>query len=154
MIVAVDGQDVPHSEDLPRLVARHAPGTQVKLAVVHDRQKRDVDVTLAALKEDGARADSSSQSPTAGPADRTSALGIGVTEEDGHVIVSRVASDGPSDGKLRPGDVIEEIGGQRVASASDLAGKVHASAAGKPILLRVKRGDQSQYVAIDAGSSR
>ena len=47
VIVAVDGQDVPHSEDLPRMVARHAPGTQVKLAVLHDRQKRDVDVTLA-----------------------------------------------------------------------------------------------------------
>jgi serine protease Do len=154
VIVAVDGQDVPHSEDLPRLVARHAPGTQVKLAVVHDRQRRDVDVTLAPLKEDGAREDSSSQSPSAGPVDRTSALGISVSEEDGHVIVARVASDGPSDGKLRPGDVIEEIGGQRVASASDLAGKVHASAAGKPILLRVKRGDQSQYVAIDAGSKR
>jgi len=67
-------------------------------------------------------------------------------------VVARVASDGPSDGKLRPGDVIEEIAGQRVASASDLASKVKASAAGKPILLRVKRGEQSQYVAIDPSS--
>jgi serine protease Do len=149
VIVSVDGQDVPHSEDLPRLVARHAPGTQVKLAVLHDRQKRDVDVTLAALKEEGEHADSSSQSPSASPADRSSALGIGVAEEDGHVVVARVAGGGPSDGKLRPGDIIEEIGGQRVASASDLATKVHASTARQPILLRVKRGEQSQYVAID-----
>ncbi len=149
VIVAVDGQDVPHSEDLPRLVARHVPGSQVKLAVVHDRQKRDVDITLAALKEEGEHADSSPQTPNAGPADRSSALGIGVAEEDGHVVVARVAGDGPSDGKLRPGDVIEEVGGQRVTSAGDLANKVHAASAGKPILLRVKRGDQSQYVAID-----
>jgi serine protease Do len=154
VIVSVDGQDVPHSEDLPRLVARHAPGTQVKLAVIRDHQKRDVDITLAALKEDGEHADSSSAAPSAGPADRTSALGIGIAEDDGHVVVARVASDGPSDGKLRPGDVIEEIAGQRVASASDLAARVKASAAGKPILLRVKRGEQSQYVAIDPSSKR
>jgi serine protease Do len=151
VIVAVDGQDVPHSEDLPRLVARHAPGTQVKLAVMHDRKKRDVDVTLAALKEEGEHAEADPGQPAAGPSERTSALGIGVAEEDGHVVVARVKSDGPSDGKLRPGDVIEEIGGQRVTTASDLAAKVHAAAAGKPILLRVKRGDQAQYVAIDAG---
>jgi serine protease Do len=152
VIVAVDGQDVPHAEDLPRLVARHAPGTQVKLGVVRERQKRDVDVTLAALKEDGDHADPGSQSSGASPADRTSTLGIGVAEEDGHVVVARVASGGPSDGKLRPGDVIEEVGGQRVAGASDLASKVRAAGQSKPILLRVKRGDVAQYVAIDTSS--
>jgi|CZKU01.1.fsa_nt_gi serine protease Do len=153
VIVAVDGQDVPHTEDLPRLVARHAPGTQVKLAVFHERQKRDVDVTLSALKDDGEHADSSPQESSDGAADRATALGIAVAEDDGHVVVSRVASDGPSDGKLRPGDVIEEVAGQRVVSASDLTAKVRVatSASGHaPILLRVKRGDQMQYVAIDA----
>jgi serine protease Do len=156
VIVAVDGQDVPHSEDLPRLVARHAPGTQVKLAVLHGRQEHDVDVTLAAMKDEGEHADVSPQGANESNADRTSALGIAIAEEDGHVIVARVASDGPSDGKLRPGDVIEEIAGQRVVNASDLVAKVHAAAttsSGQPILLRVKRGDQTQYVAIEPRTS-
>jgi serine protease Do len=154
VIVAVDGQEVPHSEDLPRLVARHSPGTQVKLAVMRDRQKRDVDVTLAALKDDGERAETGSQEPNAGPVDRTSALGIAVAEDGGHVVVARVASDGPSDGKLRSGDVIEEIGGQRVSSPSDLSAKVKASASGKPILLRIRRGEQAQYVAVDPSNRK
>jgi serine protease Do len=154
VIVSVDGQDVPHSEELPRMIARHAPGTQVKLGVIHEHQKREVDVTLAALKDEAERAESGAEAPSANPADRTSSLGIGVTEEDGHVVVSRVVSDGPSDGKLRPGDVIEEIGGQRVLNASDLANKVRAVGAGKPVLLRIKRGDQSQFVAIDTSSKR
>jgi serine protease Do len=149
VIVSVDGQDVPHSEDLPRLVARHAPGTQVKLAVFHERQKHDVAVTLAALKDDGDHADATPQESSDGASDRASALGIAVAEEDGHVVVARVASDGPSDGKLRPGDVIEEVGGQRIAGAGELASKVRAAAAGQPILLRVKRGDQMQFVAIE-----
>ncbi len=149
VIVALDGQDVPHSEDLPRLVARHAPGTQVKVTVLHERQKRDVDVTLAALKDEGDKSESSRESSSSEPGNHSSSLGIGVEEEDGKVIVARVASDGPADGKLRPGDVIEEVGGQKVGSASELATKVHASAAGKPVLLRIQRGQGSLYVAID-----
>jgi serine protease Do len=152
VILAVDGQEVPHAEDLPRLVARHAPGTQVKLAVLHERQKRDVDVTLAAMTDDEHANTPPQESNDPGAADHASTLGIAVAEEGGHVVVSRVASDGPSDGKLRPGDVIEEIGGQRVASTAELreqVAKIHAGA-GQPILLRVKRGDQMQYVAIDA----
>ena len=71
-------------------------GESVKLTVLHDKQKRDVDVTLAALKEEGDKGESSSSDdgPSAVPQGRTSALGIGVQEEDGHVIVGRVASGG------------------------------------------------------------
>jgi S1-C subfamily serine protease len=60
-----------------------------------------------------------------------------------------VAPDGPADGKLRQGDVVEEVNHQAVASAKDLAAKVHSAPQDKPVLLRVKRGDQSRYVAID-----
>ncbi|HZU84151.1 MAG TPA: trypsin-like peptidase domain-containing protein, partial [Polyangiaceae bacterium] len=31
VIVAVDGQDVPHAEELPRMIAQHKPGAHVKL---------------------------------------------------------------------------------------------------------------------------
>jgi serine protease Do len=154
VIVSVDGQDVSHSEELPRIVARHAPGTKVRLGVLHDKHQRDAEVTLASIKEEGSRDVPSSQEPNSAPTDHPTALGIAVSEEDGHVIVGRVAPDGPSDGKLRVGDVIEEIGGQRVTSASDLSAKVRGLGAGKPVLLRVKRGDQSQYVAIDTSGKR
>ncbi|HEX3770895.1 MAG TPA: Do family serine endopeptidase [Polyangiaceae bacterium] len=157
VIVSVDGQDVPHSEDLPRLVARHAPGTAVDLAIYHEGKKHDVSVTLAALKDEGAdRSDGAAQDSTDAPNDRSSALGIAVSEEGGRVVVARVQSDGPSDGKLRPGDVIEEVGGQKVASAADLTGKVHGAVQAsptQPILLRVKRGDQMQFVAISPRAS-
>ncbi|MGH7269737.1 MAG: PDZ domain-containing protein, partial [Polyangiaceae bacterium] len=81
--------------------------------------------------------------------EHASSLGIRVGEEDGNVVVASVASDGPSDGKLKAGDIIEEVGGQHVTSASDLAAKVHAASSDRPVLLRVKRGDQSQFVAVE-----
>jgi serine protease Do len=149
VIVSIDGQEIVRSEDLPRRVARHAPGITVKLGVLHERQKRDVDVTLALLKDDkGGDEHGAKGSLDAAPSEHSS-LGISVAEEDGQVIVSHVANDGPADGKLRAGDIIEEVAGQRVTSANDLVSRVHAAPAGKPVLLRVKRGEQSMFVGIE-----
>ncbi len=153
VIVAIDGADVPRSEDLPRLVARHTPGTHVHLTVMRDKKSRDVDVTLSALKDEGSSSAQPTQGPNGGSGQSSPSLGIGVGDADGHVVVERVAPDGPADGKLRPGDVIEEIDHSPVTSAADLASKVHASRADRPVLLRVKRGDQSRYVAIERGRS-
>jgi serine protease Do len=154
VILSVDGQEVSRSEELPRIVARHAPGSHVKLSVLHDRQRRDVDVALATLKdEEGSRSGQLQPSPGGRP-ERGSALGITVGEEDGHAVVERVAPDGPSEGKLRPGDVIEELNNQPVASADDLAAKVRAVPSDKPLLLRVRRGDQARYVAIDRSAQK
>jgi serine protease Do len=149
VIVGVDGQDVSHAEDLPRMVARHAPGTQVKVTFLRDKQKHDVQISLAALSDEDKTSSESEQGPNVSPGEKSSALGIGVGEEDGHVVVQRVAPDGPSDGKLRPGDVIEEVDHQAVTGAGDLAAKVKAAPTNRPLLLRVRRGDQSRYVAVE-----
>ena len=150
VVMSVEGQDVPHSEDLPRMVAGHAPGAQVRLAIWHDRKQRDLTVALAALETRGATGDVPQPSGAADPGAKSSTLGIGVTDVEGHVVVARVAPDGPADGKLRRGDVIEEIDQQPVSSAADLSTKVKAGGgASKPLLLRVRRGDQSRYVAIE-----
>jgi serine protease Do len=148
VIVSVDGQTVAHSEDLPRMVAPHHPGTQVKLGVLHDRQTRDVAVTLGALKEDGERASQPRRGERSAP-NTQSSLGIAVADEDGQAVVRRVDPDGPADGKLRPGDVIEEIDHQPVAGAAELSAKLRATPGDKPVLLRVKRGEQSRFVAIE-----
>jgi serine protease Do len=154
VIVTVDGQDVPHSEELPRMVAQHRPGSQLRLKILRDRQSREVDVALAELSEPGEEPTGSrSQGPGSQPGS-PSTLGLSVTEEGGQVIVRRVAPDGPAQGKLRPGDVIESVNQQPVAGANDLASKVQAAAADRPVLLRVKRGDQSRYVAIERGGQK
>jgi len=148
VILAVDGQDVPRSEELPRMIARHAPGSHVKLAVFHDHQRRDLDVALMALKDEETSESGSAQGPSSGSTQH-STLGIAVDEQDGHVVVERVLPDGPAAGKLRPGDVIDEVNAQPIHHANDLAAKVHGAPADKPVLMRVRRGDQSRYVAIE-----
>jgi serine protease Do len=148
VIVGLDGQDVGHSFDLPRMVARHAPGTDVKVTFVRNKEKRTVDMALATLKDEGDQSSNVEPSPSQSGADKSATLGIAIGEEDGRVVVERVAPGGPSDGKLRPGDVIEEIDHQPVTGSSDLTTKVRAAPTDKPVLLRVRHGDQSRYVAI------
>jgi serine protease Do len=152
VVLSIDGQPVTHSEDLPRLVAMHRPGTQVKLSVLHDKQPHDVGVTLVALEEKAERAARSESGPSVEPGARSSAMGVTVAEQDGKVVVTAVSPEGPADGKLRPGDVIEELNHQPVAGADDLSAKIRASAADKPLLLRVRHGEGSRYVAIERAS--
>jgi serine protease Do len=152
VIVSVDGQDVPHSEDLPRMVAPHQPGTQVRVGVWHDRKLTDKSLTLVSLKDEGAR----SEATPPGPAESipaSSSLGIAVADDDGKVVVARVMTDGPADGKLRRGDVIEEMDHAPVASGSDLVAKIKAAPLDRPVLLRVRHGDQARYVAIGRGAA-
>ena len=150
VILSVDGTPVAHSEELPRLVALHHPGTQVKLGILHDRKTRDVNVTLVAI-QDRTAGDAASTGPVSESSTGASGLGIAVSDADGQVVVERVLPDGPADGKLRRGDVIEEIDHQPVTSAAVLSAKLHAAAGDKPVLLRVKHGEQSRFVAIDKG---
>jgi serine protease Do len=147
VIVSVDGQEVPHSEELPRMIATHKPGSHVRLSVLRDKQTRDIDVPLAALEEKNEGGGAQSQN-SGGDQGSSSGLGLGVADEGGQVIVQSVSPDGPADGKLRPGDVIESVNQQPVTSTGDLAVKVRATPADKPVLLRVKRADQSRYVAL------
>jgi serine protease Do len=150
-ITAVDGHDVAHAGDLPRMIAQHEPGTRVKLTVVHEGRSHDVDVTLDALqKEEHAEA---TPPPAAQSAERAKALGIAVGDADGHAVVERVNPNGPADGKLRSGDVIEEVNQQAVTSASDLADKVKHAPTDRPVLLRVKRGEQSMFVAVERSTA-
>ena len=151
VIVAVDGQNVPHSEDLPRMVAQHKPGTRVKVTVLREKQSRDFDVTLATMEESNERAEDQPQGSHLGRGS-SSQLGFGVDDEDGQVVVRHVAPDGPAQGKLRAGDIVQSVNQQPVTSASDLSTKVHASPSDKPVLLQVKRGDQTHYVAIERAS--
>jgi serine protease Do len=153
VIVSVDGQDVAHSEDLPRMIAPHHPGTVVKLGLVRDKHALDAAVTLIALKDDGERGADSHAGPTTEPGATSSALGFSLADEDGEAVVQKVAPDGPADGKLRSGDVIEEVDHQAVKSASEVAAKLRAVRGDKPVLLRVRRGDQSRYVAIDRAAA-
>jgi serine protease Do len=153
VITAVDTTSVPHAQDLPRLVARHAPGSHVKLTVMHDKASKTVDVTLAQLqdtKQNGGDEDGDDPA-AAGPMTPAASGGIGVqlaTGRDGSAIVARVSSNGAAAEALKPGDVLVEVNHQAVTGPEDAAAKIRSAAPGDSLLFKILRQGQPRYAAV------
>ncbi|HRI62717.1 MAG TPA: Do family serine endopeptidase [Polyangium sp.] len=150
VITQVDGVDVPSSQDLPRMVARHAPGTKVNVNVLRKGETKTFVVTLAAIADEGAKADSSN-SPT------LDNRGIGAEladAPDGNgAIVRRVRPGSTASEALKPGDVIVEVGQVRVKNASDAAEQIERATKKGSVLLRVERDGKGRYVAIEPSNT-
>ena len=129
------------------MVASHAPGAHVKLGVLRDKQHRASRRDARSAERRARRARRANKA-----AERTSSARRSASRSrthGGHAVVERVSPDGPADGKLRRGDVIEEVNRKPVTSASDASAQLRAAKDGQPVLLKVKRGDQSRFIAIE-----
>jgi len=150
IITAVNGTDVLHAEELPRLVARNAPGTRIKLGVMRNGKLVELTAILDTLVDNdedeeggGGRAPST---PVPAPKGK-----LGVVLEDangGGARIRAVAPQSPVAGQLTAGDVVLEADRKPVRNAAEFAKIVDTAAAGKMLLLRVKRGPMTQYVAV------
>lgn len=163
VILAVDQTEVPAAHDLPRIVASHAPGTNVTLKVMHDKQVHPVTVTLDTLKDeaptdaddddDGSVGQGVAPGGDRGAATRRAPAALGLQVEDAPngvgALVRRVSPNGPADGELAPGDVVTEVNHQRVGSAADVERLVKSS--GPTLMLKVERNGQARFVGIEKG---
>lgn len=153
VITAVDGQEVPRSDDLPRLVARHTPGSKIKLAYVRAGAKKELDATLDSLAPEAEDEDEGPPPRPAPPPASPTANKLGVLfDGTGSAIGARVkavAPDSASAGQLAPGDLIVELDRQPIKSSDELAKKVETMAPGRVVLLKVRRGPESvRFVAV------
>jgi serine protease Do len=126
----------------------------VTLTVLRDGKERTLSATLEELPSGSQAAVRESGSDEEGgalglgveplPRDRARALGL----EDGTgLLVASVASGSPAaDAGFRRGDVIEEVNGSPVESASAL--REAATGSGRPALVLVRRGDQPLYLTL------
>jgi serine protease Do len=148
LIMRIDQAPVARAEDLPRIVARHQPGTKVKVEIRRERVTRTIDVSLDEVRDEQG-GPSSGSAPAPGAA---SPKGIGVQLSDvagQGVVVARVLPGSAADGELEPGDVIVEINRAPVSRAADVVSRIGATPPGTPILLKVTRQNKTRFVAIE-----
>ncbi|MGH8031347.1 MAG: DegQ family serine endoprotease [Luteimonas sp.] len=163
VIRSVNGAAVDQSSDLPPIVGAMAPGTRVQLGILRDGQPREVTVTLTQLDEtllagtagrptpDAPRAPASRSANPLGligqdldanarrQADLQAGEGVGIARVDG--LAAREAG-------LRPGDVILRVGSAEVDSATKLDRELAKVRIGQTVMLLVRRGSASQFVAV------
>jgi len=147
LILKVDNDDVTTGTQLPRLVARNAPGSRVSITYRRDGKETTVPVQLEALTSDSKGIERGQPGrPSRGTAPQ---FGLSLTPHaGGGVQVDSVSGD--IAGKLMRGDVILSVDGKRVTSPQQVSqGLAAARAAKRPALLQVKRQDQTMFVAVD-----
>jgi serine protease Do len=150
VIASLDGTPVPTSEDLPRIVARHAPGSRSKLEILRNGKRQTVDVTLDELKEETARADAPQASPPGTSAPQGLGIEIGESpQRKGEVIVGRVVPGGAADGQLLPGDVILEVNRSPVHRTEDVVARTRETPTGSPVLFKIRREGKSRFAAVE-----
>ncbi len=154
VVEALNGTAVENPRDLSRSIAAYGPNKQVTLTVWRDGADKTIPVTLGTLP-----GDKEARTEDAAQQDKTEMSSLGLTlipstivpggSKDG-VTVAEVDQDGiAAQHGLSVGDVILEANGKPLAKPSDLkTALVTAKQVGKPVLLRVKSGDNVRYLAL------
>ncbi|WP_133479953.1 DegQ family serine endoprotease [Cognatilysobacter segetis] len=163
VIRAVNGRPVNDSADLPPLIGALPPKSRAQVTLVRDGRTVQLPVVLDALGPSGdGEAAGNDDAPAAPAAEATrSTLGIGVQDLGAAerqklglragegVRITRIDGVPARDAGLQPGDVILQVGRTAVGSAAALARAVSALPRGQAVMLLVRRGSATQFVAVD-----
>ncbi|WP_313251565.1 DegQ family serine endoprotease [Stenotrophomonas sp.] len=165
VIRSVNGTEINSSSDLPPLIGAMAPGSKVRMGILRDGRARDITVTLSELAEDAQGA-----APAPGAADEAKPqvganallgldvadltaperrqLGLGANEG---VRITRVNSQAGREAQLAPGMVVLQVGRTPVGSVAALNRELAGYKKGDVVMLLVRAGANSAFVAIRAG---
>jgi serine protease Do len=162
VITAVNGETVKDARELARTIGGLAPGSSVKLNVLHKGQDKVVNLTLGQLPNQvEAKADNDNDNGDKGGATRgTDVPKLGMTVapansvagagKDGVVVTEVDPKSAAAERGFKEGDVILEVGGKSVTNAGDVREAINAARNDNKntVLMRVKSGGSSRFVAV------
>jgi serine protease Do len=152
VITAVNGHAVKDAHDLAKQIGSMTPGTTVKLTIWRKGEEKSVSLTLGELPKSREALATTPDSDATGASLPKLGLSLAPAGSGSEgVIVTDVDPNGPaSEQGLKTGDVILEVGGSKVATASDVRNAIgEAQKNGKrAVLMRVKSDNMTKFVAI------
>jgi len=164
LILKFDGKDVKEMRDLPRIVAETDIGKTVDVLVLRNGKRKTFRVNIARLEEsdqtENVQGSHPSNPESAAP---SSVLGLSLSKltpelrsqfkidssVDGVVVVGVDFGSNAAE-KVRKGDVIIAVSGERVKTPEQVINQVkkHEAASNKPILLLLNRGGEQTFRSI------
>jgi serine protease Do len=161
VITAVNGDEVKDARDLAKKIGALPPKAAVKLTVLHKGAEKTVSLTLGELpnsrearansddNEDNTGADIGKLGLTLAPAARVAGAG-----SDGVVVTGVDAGGAAAERGFATGDVILEVAGKSVSTPGDVRHAIAGAKTGgkRTVLLRVKKGENSRFVALPIGN--
>ena len=161
VITKVNGEIVKDARELARTIGGLAPGTAVKLNVLHKGEDKTVNLTLGQLPNSlEAKADTDKGGATRGTevpklgltlAPASTVAGAG---KEGVVVTDVDPKSAAAERGFKEGDVILEVAGRSVSSPADVRSALEAARTDKKssVLMRLRTGDASHYVAVPLGN--
>ena len=151
VILAINGQKVERSAELPPLVANVKPGTKATFDIWRKGSRKKITVTVGEFK--GTKVASA-----AGHGGNNGRLGLAVrpltsgeqqqSQIDGGLVVENAGGPAAAAG-IQQGDVILAVNGNPVTSVAQLRALV--ARAGKHVALLIQREDAKIFVPVDLG---
>jgi serine protease Do len=165
IIVKADGRPVSSSAELPRIITAIKPGTRIVLQVWRKGASKDVNVTVAELKEDDG-AKPARRAPAGKDKEKAKPNRIGLVLSDlseeqkkeldikNGVGVEEIS--GTARGDIQSGDVILALISRgatiEAKSAEQLNAQIGKAEKGSSVTLLLRRGERQFYATIKLGS--
>jgi len=158
IILSYDGQVLMQASDLPPLVSMTKPGTRVPVQILRDGKKQTIEVAIGEMPRDQHAVDNSQGNAAAQSG--ANALGLTVQTLDSDtrqqlglqpgqgVAISNVSGEVAAQAGLQQGDVILMVNQQKIGSVAAFRDATRDVKAGSTVLLLVRRGNQSSFVAL------
>ncbi|MGO1003693.1 Do family serine endopeptidase [Lysobacter sp. CA196] len=168
VVRSVNGTPVYDSSDLPPLIGNLPPGSKARLGVFRAGKTIELVVAVNELNVDGALAsgDAAGQGDDAGPSrEGGNVLGLVAQEVDpaarqrlglkpGEGVVVRDPGEAASEAGVRPGDVVVAVGRNPVGSVAALTRALAEIKSGQVAMLLVRRGGQTQFIAVETSAEK
>jgi serine protease Do len=155
VITTVDGAAIHDARELARHIGTMAPGTSVKLGLIHQGQEKTVTLTLGTLPNEK-QADATPQNQREVPDSDVPKLGLTLAPASKVQVVTAVADGGvAADHGFQVGDIILDVGGKTVSTPADVRKSLaDARKEGKrAVLFRVKSSQGTKFVALPLGNA-
>ncbi|MBX3436971.1 MAG: Do family serine endopeptidase [Planctomycetaceae bacterium] len=166
VIVGFAGHDVQHSTHLQGIVERLDVGKSYPMTVLRDGKQVTFDVNLREMPGDFTpalqRSNGSKSTPQHEENFNQLGLSIGSTQgeeakkfeipaEVSGVLVTSVDPNGPAaQVGVRPGDIVERVGNQKVATPEEFQAALDKSPVKDGVVMLVRRGDSTHFVVVEA----
>ena len=160
VITKVNGETVKDARELARTIGGLAPGTAVKLNVLHKGEDKTINLTLGQLPN-ALEAKADTDNGDKGGATRgTDVPKLGLTlapantvagaGKEGVVVTDVDPKSAAAERGFKEGDVILEVAGKSVANVADVREAINAARSDNKnsVLMRIKSGGTSRFVAV------
>lgn len=155
VVTTLNGKEIENAHALSRFVAATAPGTQATLQVMRDGKTRDIKIAIGTMPEETSTEKAETKESMWGITVQNITPEIsqrfGWDENERGAVISEVQPGSPAaEARLRAGDLIKEVNRQKIQNVRDYNQAVQKPKKGESVLLLVKRGQNTFYVALKA----